>query len=130
MDGFPPSTTCEVKDAQGKVSKRGKGKRIAISITGYPSTAEVVCAMPGVPEFVIDTNRWAFTQPRRPGLSPGDVEKVYVAVVYSLTNAKLSPIAEMRMQTAAGTFNDRIVLDTVKRRPPAYGGTQPQYIPN
>jgi hypothetical protein len=86
--------------------------------------------MPGLPEFVIDTNRWAFTQPRRPGLSPGDVEKVYVAVVYSLTNAKLRPIAEMTMNTASGTFKDRFALDTVKRRPSAFDATQPQYNPN
>ena len=86
--------------------------------------------MGGLPQFVIDTNKWAFTQPRRPGVNPGDVEKVYVSVVYSLTNAKLSPIAEMTMHTAAGKFNDRVVLDTVKRNPQAYGGTQPQYIPN
>lgn len=130
MDGFPSSTRCKVENAQGRVSNRGTGKRIAIVITGYPSTAEVECSMSGLPEFVIDTNRWAFTQPRRPGLSPGDVEKVYVTVVYSLTNAKLRPIAEMTMNTAAGTFKDRFALDTVKRRPSAFDSTQPQYNPN
>jgi len=129
LDGFPAGTRCKVRHAQGQVSNRGTGRRIVVSITGYPSLGEVGCSMPEVPHFVIDTNRWAFTQPRRPGLSPGDIEKVYVAVEYSLTNAELRPIADMTMHTASGKFNDRFALDNLKRTPPGYYGTQPQYNP-
>ena len=126
LNGFPAGTRCKVRHAQGQVSNRGSGRRIVVSITGFPSLGEVGCSMPEVPHFVIDTNRWVFTQPRRPGISPGDVEKVFVAVEYSLTNAELRPIAEMTMHTAAGKFNDRFALDNLKRTPPGYYGTQPR----
>lgn len=113
LDGFPAGTRCEVTDAQGRVWKRGTGRRISISITGYPSQGEVVCSTGLLSQFVIDTNKWVFTQPRRPGLQEGDVEKVFVEVEYSLTNAKLTPVANMTMNTSAGTFTDRIVLDNL-----------------
>lgn len=115
LDGFPASARCQVSDAQGKVRKRGTGRRISISITGYPSLGEVACSTASVDRFVIDTNRWAFTQPRRPGVREGDVEKVIVEVEYNLTNAKLTPIANMTMHTSAGTFTDRIVLDNLSQ---------------
>ena len=89
-----------------------------ISITGYPSLGVVACSTASLAQFVIDTNRWAFTQPRRPGLREGDVEKVFVEVEYSLTNAKLTPIANMTMHTSAGTFTDRFVLDNLRQQPP------------
>ncbi len=113
LDGFPAGTRCEVEEAQGKVRKRGTGRRISISITGYPSVADVACSTGLLSRFVIDTNKWAFTQPRRPGLQEGDVEKVFVEVEYSLTGTKLTPVANMTMNTAAGTFTDRIVLDNL-----------------
>ena len=113
LDGFPAGTRCEVTDALGRVWKRGTGRRISISITGYPSQGEVVCSTGLLSQFVIDTNKWVFTQPRRPGLQEGDVEKVFVEVEYSLTNAKLTPVANMTMNTSAGTFTDRIVLDNL-----------------
>ncbi|MEM9471753.1 MAG: hypothetical protein AAGA00_07330 [Pseudomonadota bacterium] len=126
LDGFPPATRCHVSHAQGKVSKRGTGRRISISMTGYPSLGVVGCSTASLAQFVIDTNRWAFTQPRRPGLREGDVEKVFVEVEYSLTNAQLTPIANMTMHTSAGTFTDRFVLDNLRQQLPG-AGTQLQY---
>ncbi len=126
LDGFPPATRCHVSHAQGKVSKRGTGRRITISITGYPSLGVVGCSTAALAQFVIDTNRWAFTQPRRPGLREGDVEKVFVEVEYSLTNAQLTPIANMTMHTSAGTFTDRFVLDNLRQQRPG-AGSQLQY---
>lgn len=126
LDGFPAATRCHVTDAQGRVSKRGTGRRISISITGYPSVGVVACSTASLAQFVIDTNRWAFTQPRRPGLREGDVEKVYVEVEYSLTNAKLTPVANMTMHTSAGKFTDRIVLDNLRQQGPG-SGSQLQY---
>ncbi|MGI9514635.1 MAG: hypothetical protein ACR2OL_17185 [Anderseniella sp.] len=126
LDGFPAATRCHVSHAQGKVSKRGTGRRIVISITGYPSLGTVGCSTASLAQFVIDTNRWAFTKPRRPGLREGDVEKVFVEVEYSLTNAQLTPIANMTMHTSAGTFTDRFVLDNLRQQPPGAGG-QLQY---
>ncbi len=126
LDGFPAATRCHVTDAQGRVSKRGTGRRISISITGYPSVGVVACSTASLAQFVIDTNRWAFTQPRRPGVREGDVEKVYVEVEYSLTNAKLTPVANMTMHTSAGTFTDRIVLDNLRQQAPG-SGSQLQY---
>jgi hypothetical protein len=126
LDGFPAATRCHVRHAQGKVSKRGTGRRISISITGYPSLGVVVCSTAGLAQFVIDTNRWAFTQPRRPGLREGDVEKVYVEVEYSLTNGKLTPVANMTMHTSAGTFTDRFVLDNLRQQAPG-SNSQLQY---
>jgi len=110
LDGFPRGTECKVEDAHGRVSKRGSGRRLVVRITGYPSVGTVNCSTTNVQRFVIDTNKWAFTRPRRPGLREGDIEKVFVEVEYSLTNAKLTPIAYMTMHTSAGTFKDRIVL--------------------
>ena len=115
LDGFPASTRCQVSEAQGKVWKRGTGRRISISITGYPSLGIVACSTTSVARFVIDTNQWAFTRPRRAGLREGDVEKVIVEVEYSLTNAKLAPVANMTMHTSAGTFTDPIVLDNLSQ---------------
>lgn len=126
LDGFPPATRCDVRHAQGKVSKRGTGRRISISITGYPSLGVVGCSTAALAQFVIDTNKWAFTQPRRPGLREGDIEKVYLEVEYSLTNAQLTPIANMTMHTSAGTFTDRFVLDNLRQQAPG-AGTQLQY---
>lgn len=126
LDGFPPATRCQVSHAQGKVSKRGTGRRISISMTGYPSVGVVGCSIGSQAQFVIDTNRWAFTQPRRPGLREGDVEKVFVEVEYSLTNAQLTPIANMTMHTSAGTFTDRFVLDNLRQQLPG-AGPQVQY---
>ena len=126
LDGFPPATRCHVSHAQGKVSKRGTGRRITISMTGYPSLGVVGCSTASLAQFVIDTNRWAFTQPRRPGLREGDVEKVFVEVEYSLTNAQLTPIANMTMHTSSGTFTDRFVLDNLRQQLPG-SGSQLQY---
>ena len=123
--GFPRGTRCEVADAHGRVSRRGSGSRVIIRITGYPSVGTVSCNSDDVAEFVIDTNKWAFTQPRRPGLREGDVEKVYLEVEYSLSAAKLRPIANMTMHTSAGTFQDRFVLDNLKPPRPAQYGLPP-----
>lgn len=127
LDGFPRGTACEVEDAHGRVSKRGGGRRLVVRIRGYPSVGTVICSTENVRQFVIDTNKWAFTQPRRAGLREGDVEKVYLEVEYSLSAAKLRPIANMTMHTSAGTFQDRFVLDNLKPPAPAQYGTQPQY---
>ncbi len=113
LEGFPRGTACEVEDAHGRVSKRGGGNRLLVRITGYPSVGTVICSTENVPRFVIDTNQWAFTQPRRPGLKEGDVEKVYLVVQYSLSNAKLRPVASMTMHTSAGTFQDRFTLESL-----------------
>ena len=126
LDGFPAATRCHVSHAQGKVSKRGTGRRISISMTGYPSLGTVGCSTASLAQFVIDTNKWAFTQPRRPGLREGDVDKVYVEVEYTLTNAQLTPIANMTMHTSAGTFTDRFVLDNLRQQAPG-SGSQLQY---
>lgn len=127
LDGFPRGTACEVEDAHGRVSKRGGGRRLVVRITGYPSVGTVICSTQNVRQFVIDTNQWAFTQPRRAGLREGDVEKVYLEVEYSLSGAKLRPVANMTMHTSAGKFQDRFVLDNLKPPRPARYGTQPQY---
>jgi hypothetical protein len=126
LDGFPAATRCQVSHAQGRVSKRGTGRRVSISITGYPSLGVVACSTASLSQFVVDVNRWAFTQPRRPGLREGDIEKVYVEVEYTLTNGKLTPTANMTMHTSSGTFTDRFVLDNLRQQAPGAGG-QLQY---
>lgn len=130
LDGFPPGTRCRVRDARGKSGVRGTGGRIVVRLTGYPSVADVICEVPGLPEFVIDINRWAFTEPRRPGLSPGDVDKVYVAVQFNLSGTRLQPVAEVTMDTAAGKVSDRIVLNDMKPPAPETYGTLPPKDPD
>ncbi len=125
LDGFPAGTRCRVRDARGKSGVRGTGGRIVVRLTGYPSVADVICEVPDLPEFVIDINKWAFTQPRRPGLSPGDVDKVYAAVQFNLAGTKLQPTAEVTMDTAAGKVSDRLVLNDLKPPAPETYGTQP-----